>query len=75
MKNNLNFIKKRILPIIIGLFGGYAYYYFIGCRTGSCPITSNPYLSVIYGGIIGLIFALPSDKKKREQNDEQKSNN
>ncbi len=75
MQINLNFIIKRVLPVVIGLIGGYAYYYFIGCRTGSCPITSNPYLSVIYGGVIGLIFALPSDKKKREQNDEQKSNN
>jgi len=70
MKLNINFLKKRVLPVLIGLIGGYAYYYFIGCRSGSCPITSNPYVSVIYGGIMGLIFALPSNKKKEEQKSE-----
>jgi xanthine/uracil permease len=70
MKLNIDFLKKRVLPVLIGLIGGYAYYYFIGCRSGSCPITSNPYVSVIYGGIMGLIFALPSNKKKEEQKNE-----
>lgn len=70
MKLNIDFLKKRVLPVLIGLIGGYAYYYFIGCRSGSCPITSNPYVSVIYGGIMGLIFALPSNKKKEEQKSE-----
>ncbi len=70
MKLNMEFLRKRILPVIIGLLGGYAYYYFIGCNGGSCPITSNPYLSVIYGGVMGLIFALPGNKKKEEQKSE-----
>jgi len=56
---------KIIFPILIGVTLGYAYYYFIGCRTGACPITSNPYASIIYGGLIGALFAFPSKKKKR----------
>ena len=38
-------IKKNLLKIIgvlIGGIGGFAYYHFIGCTSGTCPITSNP---------------------------------
>ena len=54
-----NIIKKNILGLIgvmVGAMGGYAYYYFIGCSSGSCPLTSNPYISVIFGAIIGYLF-------------------
>ncbi|MHB9143659.1 MAG: DUF6132 family protein, partial [Paludibacter sp.] len=37
------FIKKNILKIIgsvLGAGGGFAYYYFVGCTSGTCPITS-----------------------------------
>ena len=52
--------KKMILlslAILTGAALGFSYYYFIGCRTGSCPITSNPYISTVYGAIIGLLIA------------------
>ncbi|MFA6129039.1 MAG: hypothetical protein WC699_17205 [Bacteroidales bacterium] len=42
--------------IIIGGILGYLYYHFIGCASGSCAITSNPYLSIISGGFLGLAF-------------------
>jgi hypothetical protein len=46
---------------ITGAGLGYAYYYFIGCRGGTCPITSNPYISTLYGAGIGLL--IPAKKK------------
>ena len=55
---------RKFLPVIIGGVLGYSYYYFIGCTTGRCPIQSNPYFSTLYGAAAGLIFALPSKKKK-----------
>ena len=42
--------------IIAGVLGGYAYYALIGCRTGSCAITSNPYMSMAWGGMLGYLL-------------------
>ncbi len=62
----------RVLPVVIGAIIGYAYYYFIGCNSGKCAITSNPYISTAYGAFTGFIFALPTKKKKSKEskNDE-----
>jgi hypothetical protein len=51
---------KFILFSIIGFIGGYAYYYFIGCYNGTCPITSKWYTSSLYGMMIGAIAGFPS---------------
>ncbi len=68
-----NFVLKRVLPVIIGMIFGYAYYYFIGCKNGSCAIQSNPYYSTLYGGLIGLILALPTKKKDTNVNKSQEN--
>lgn len=47
---------KIILGIGIGALLGFAYYYFIGCTSGTCPITSNPLSSILYGSVFGLIL-------------------
>jgi hypothetical protein len=52
--------------MILGAIGGYAYYYFIGCTSGGCPITSNPWISTTYGALIGALW-LPWGKKKDKQ--------
>lgn len=37
----------------IGAAAGYAYYYWVGCISGSCPITSRPVNSTLYGALMG----------------------
>lgn len=59
----MNIVLKRILPVAGGAILGYAYYYFIGCNSGSCPITSSPYISTVYGAAVGFLISIPSKKK------------
>lgn len=56
-------LLKKLLPVFIGLSAGYAYWYFIGCHNGSCPITGSWYTSTLYGGIVGATWLLPTRKK------------
>lgn len=44
-------LKRYWLPvtgILLGALGGYLYWRFVGCATGTCPITSSP-LPVRFG--------------------------
>ncbi|MBN1637626.1 MAG: hypothetical protein JW866_01570 [Ignavibacteriales bacterium] len=59
-------ILLRILVVLSGGLFGFGYYYFIGCNTGSCPITRNPYLSIFVGMILGIILIFPTKKVKNE---------
>jgi hypothetical protein len=52
--------------VLLGGLGGFAYYYFIGCQGGSCPITGNPYISTSYGMMVGLLLTFDSKKKKEK---------
>ena len=45
--------KLTIIGALIGLVGGYLYYHFIGCNSGTCAITSKPLNSTLYGGLMG----------------------
>ncbi len=45
--------KVLLLGIILGSVAGFAYYYFIGCASGTCLITSRPLNSTLYGGMMG----------------------
>ena len=66
-----DFIKKNILKItgvLIGGAGGFAYYYFIGCTSGTCPITSNPYISILWGAVMGYLVLDMFKKKEHETN-------
>jgi hypothetical protein len=47
---------KPVSAVLIGAVAGFLYYNFIGCSTGSCAITSNPYSSILIGGMMGLFI-------------------
>ncbi|HLH56744.1 MAG TPA: DUF6132 family protein [Verrucomicrobiae bacterium] len=36
---------------------GFACYKFWGCSTGTCPLTSNPIVSSLYGMVVGALLA------------------
>ncbi len=55
----MDFLRKNKLLIIFavtGMIGGFLYWKFIGCLTGSCPIKSVWYWSTLFGGLIGYLL-------------------
>jgi len=45
--------RKIVAGVIVGGLLGYLYYYYVGCTSGSCAITSNPYMSMLFGSALG----------------------
>jgi hypothetical protein len=72
----MEWIKRNkwiIAGAALGALGGYAYYHFIGCASGTCAITSSPVNSTLYGTLMGGLFlnlfsglGKPINKKKDE---------
>ena len=53
LKNFLSKYKLTLIGIMVGAIGGYLYYYFVGCTSGTCAITSKPLNSTLYGALMG----------------------
>jgi hypothetical protein len=54
-----DFIRKHIPAIIfsfLGAIGGFLYWKFIGCESGTCPIKSVWYLSTLWGLVFGYLL-------------------
>ncbi len=76
MNQSKRTLLRRYLPALIGtILGavcGYCYYRFVGCASGACVISSNPYVSTVYGGVLGfLIGTLFTPGKCRACKEEQ----
>ena len=70
----LNKYKITLIFIAVGAIGGYLYWYFIGCDSGSCAITSKWQNSAIYGSIFGYLIGdsvNPATRKKQVKNKAQ----
>jgi hypothetical protein len=54
--------KGGSMGILIGLVAGaalgYGYYRLVGCSTGMCPITSNPWIATLYGALVGAVAGM-----------------
>jgi len=68
MLNTLWTYKLTLIGIVLGLIAGYAYYYYVGCASGTCAITSRPLNSTLYGGMMGGLFFSMFQKKKNTEN-------
>lgn len=48
---------RMLIGALCGGGVGWLVYRFVGCSTGTCPITSNPYISVVLFAVAGLLIA------------------
>ncbi len=74
------YLKSNLLILIgvgFGFIGGLIYWKFVGCASGTCPITSTWFGSAIYGSLMGgLIFSLfvKNDKKITKKETDENNN-
>jgi len=60
-------MKRVLLSTLAGALIGFLYYRFIGCYSGTCSITSDPFASTFYFAIIGLLFGFIIKKETKEE--------
>ena len=53
---------RALFGAIIGTVAGLLYWNFIGCTGGTCPLTSNPYKTVILFAFLGVLFTRKQKK-------------
>ncbi len=63
MMNKL-FTVRWLVFVVVGALAGYLYWYFIGCSSGSCAITSSPVNSTLYGAFMGFLLSSSFRKEK-----------
>lgn len=57
-----------IAGAVAGAAGGYAYYHFVGCSSGTCAITSKPLNSTVYFAVMGaVLFGMFKKEQKAPQ--------
>jgi hypothetical protein len=47
-----------IVSTVVGGLIGYGWYRIVGCSSGTCPITSSPWVSTIFGMLIGASWSI-----------------
>ncbi|MFZ9982906.1 MAG: DUF6132 family protein [Cyclobacteriaceae bacterium] len=66
-------MKHRLIYLVctvVGLAAGFLYWQQIGCVTGTCPITSSPLNSTLYGGLMGFVASGLFIKENRKEKDQ-----
>jgi F0F1-type ATP synthase assembly protein I len=61
--------QRTILGILVGAIIGYLYYYYVGCASGTCNITSKPLNSTLYGAMMGGLLFNIFEKKPKKNNE------
>ncbi|MDE3066092.1 MAG: YtxH domain-containing protein [Verrucomicrobiota bacterium] len=50
-------ILRILIGAAVGAGLGFGWYRFVGCSTGTCPLTSHPVISTLYGAVVGALIA------------------
>ena len=66
MQKLINKYKYEGIGALVGILGGYLYWKYVGCISGTCPIQANWYSMIPYGMILGILLAGIVKPKKRK---------
>ena len=72
MKKFIILHKWALTGLLAGALGGFLYWRFVGCNSGSCPIKSVWYWSTLWGAAAGYLvgdFAQDLIKRRNKKND------
>ena len=61
----LTSILRVIALPLVGSAGGWLYYRYVGCATGTCAVTSSPWLSTGFGCVLGSPSCGPAAARDR----------
>lgn len=53
----MSLAMKSVVGLLVGAAVGFAMYRFVGCRTGACPLTANPWVAMAIWGLMGALVA------------------
>ncbi len=51
---------RTAVGVVLGAAAGAAYSHFVGCRTGTCPLTADIRTAAAFFGLVGGLAAWPS---------------
>ncbi len=77
MKEKIKDKKLQIIFTLIGALGGFLYWKFVGCESGTCAIKSVWYWSTLWGAVMGYLIGdfivdiVKKLKKRKSKNDER----
>jgi hypothetical protein len=81
MKLDMKILKQKRLALIflvLGAIGGFLYWKFVGCTSGTCAIKSVWYWSTLWGAAVGYLVGdfindiFKKVQKGREKKDDRK---
>ena len=79
-KQIMDIIKQKkiaLIFLVLGAIGGFLYWKFVGCTSGTCAIKSVWYWSTLWGAAVGYLVGdfindlLVRVKKKKEKKDDR----
>lgn len=53
----MNTVLRAVIGGVVGGAIGFVMYRFVGCRTGACPLTANPWVAMAIWGLMGILLA------------------
>jgi hypothetical protein len=66
-------IIKWSIGITLGAVAGFLYWFYIGCNSGTCAITSSPVNSTLYGGLMGGLVLNMFERNKKQTDETRKT--